>query len=179
TRGLDRTADCCTAASSLCPSRPRPVFSWFGAPASVPHPLGGRDGADRSRGRKHVKSEPRHRGWFGPLGAAVKDRGIEVDTRGVLRRLSVLVVFQLALAGVAVSAASAQGKAGTYIVVLKRGTDSSKKVAEHGRKYGVQNHAVYHHAIDGYSATIPASRLDDIRNDPDVTSVTPDVVAHE
>jgi len=82
-------------------------------------------------------------------------------------------------ASIGVPAVSASSpKSGKYIVVLKKGVDPDKKAAEHGHKYGVVKHFSYRHAIDGYAGTIPESRVDDVRRDPDVRSVTRDFPVH-
>ena len=86
-------------------------------------------------------------------------------------------MFQIVLAGTALPDAHAQEPRGRYIVVLKKGTNASATAIEHGRRYGVLERAVYSHAIDGYSADVPESRVSDLRSDPLVASVFPDVAA--
>jgi subtilisin len=97
-----------------------------------------------------------------------------VDKRNGLRRLSILLVLQAVLVTAAPFISHAQGPEGRYIVVLKNGTDPDAKANEHARRYGLTKRKVYRYALTGYSATIPASRVDQLRADPDVESVSPD-----
>src|SRR6266542_770082 len=89
-----------------------------------------------------------------------------------MRRLGVLLAIQVALAGVAVPWARAQEPRGRFIVVLKRGSDAAATAKSHTKKYGTKTRAVYSHVVDGYSAFVPESRVDELRADPRVLSVT-------
>ena len=98
--------------------------------------------------------------------------------RASRRVLSVFVVTALAsalfLAGVPAGAAGS----GRYIVVLKDSVSSSKAVAsEHARAHRAEIGFVYSHALKGYSAVIPDSRLSAIRSDSRVAYVEADGVA--
>lgn len=97
----------------------------------------------------------------------------------VTRRLA--STFLLVLAAAAVFAGSAAAKAipDRYIVVLNDSVRSPGAVAdEHARKDGARVSNVFSHALKGYAATIPANRVDDVRNDPRVAAVTPDYEVH-
>ena len=49
---------------------------------------------------------------------------------------------------------------GRYIVVLKGGTSDPTAVAnDHGRRYGASVSFVYSHALKGYSAALPDSKV--------------------
>lgn len=62
-----------------------------------------------------------------------------------------------------------------YIVTLKDAVAEPGAVAErHAVAYGAQVTHVYHSALRGYAATIPATRIDAVRADPQVRFVTPD-----
>lgn len=91
-----------------------------------------------------------------------------------MRRLGILLACQVALAGVALPVARAQEPRGRYIVVLRSGADSAATAESHGKKYGTETRAVYRHALTGYSAFVPESRLEALRSDPSVRSVTPE-----
>jgi subtilisin len=94
-----------------------------------------------------------------------------------LRRLALLLCFQVVLAG-AVAAKADDQAPGRYIVLLRRHVDASAKASDHAKRFGIVKSAVYHHAISGYAASIHAARLAALRADRDVVSVFPDVVAH-
>jgi subtilisin family serine protease len=91
----------------------------------------------------------------------------------------------LALAGVAVvalvaptaSGAAAAGPPKSYIVVLRDGAgDPAQVAADHGRRYGAGSaRYVYRSALRGYAATVPESRLGDLRADPRVAFVSEDL----
>jgi subtilisin len=66
---------------------------------------------------------------------------------------------------------------GQYIVVLKDSvTDSSTVASEMGRTHGLSIAQEYSHALKGFSATIPAARLNAVKNDPRVAFVSEDRV---
>jgi subtilisin len=68
---------------------------------------------------------------------------------------------------------------GQYIVVLKGGVSNPKSVArEHARKYGAEVLYTYDDALNGYAARIPAQKLDEVRNDPNVSFVSADRRVH-
>lgn len=110
-------------------------------------------------------------GW---LERGIKRDARNVDTEGTLRRSATGLLLALALVAGAAPAAHANETSGAYIVVLEDGTDPSAAANEHGRRYGVQKRSVYRHALRGYSARIPESRVDDLRKDPDVAYVSAD-----
>src|SRR5215218_7896231 len=68
---------------------------------------------------------------------------------------------------------------GQYIVVLKGGVSDPRDVArEHARKYGAEVLYTYDDALNGYAAHIPAQKLDEVRNDPNVSFVSADRRVH-
>jgi subtilisin len=99
------------------------------------------------------------------------------------RRLLPFLVLTLAAVFVAAGSArptNAPGQAsgsgpGRYIVVLKPSVADASAVAErHARVFGAQVAHVYTSALKGYSATIPANRIDSLRADPQVQFVSAD-----
>ena len=87
------------------------------------------------------------------------------------RRISALVVLGIAALAVVTSATArtdVAGGAGSYIVVLKDGTDANAVANEHAQAHAAAVAFVYSHALNGYAATIPNSRLDEVRADPRV-----------
>jgi subtilisin family serine protease len=92
-----------------------------------------------------------------------------------MRRL-VLVLALLALglvpASTAVSAPAALG----YVVVLDDGANPAAVAADHAAALGVDVGFVYRHALKGYSATVPAASIDDLRADARVAYVERDGV---
>lgn len=65
--------------------------------------------------------------------------------------------------------------AGHFIVVLRTAAPSSELAAQqHRRAYGLSVDHVYSHALKGYSATVPAVRVDALRSDPNVEDVVDD-----
>jgi subtilisin family serine protease len=82
------------------------------------------------------------------------------------------------LAQEAPGGSSASG-AERYIVVLRDDVAGPGQVAnEHARAHGASVGFVYRHAIKGYSAAMPANRLEAIENDPRVAYVEPDGTAY-
>jgi subtilisin len=68
---------------------------------------------------------------------------------------------------------------GQYIVVLKGSVSDPKSVArEHARKYGAEVLYTYDAALNGYAARVPAQKLDEVRNDPNVSFVSADRRVH-
>jgi subtilisin len=64
---------------------------------------------------------------------------------------------------------------GQYIVVLKESVSDPRDVArDHARKYGAEVLHTYDDALNGYAARIPAQRLDEVRNNPNVSFVSAD-----
>jgi subtilisin family serine protease len=80
------------------------------------------------------------------------------------------------VAAFAVSAtAAASASAGKYIVVLKDSVGDPGAVArQQARDDGARVSHVYSHALKGYAAAIPASKLAAVRSDPRVNWVEPD-----
>jgi subtilisin family serine protease len=91
-----------------------------------------------------------------------------------MRRFSiVLALLVLALVPAAgAGSASLQG----YVVVLESGTNPSAVAAEHAQRLGVDVGFVYRHALQGYSALVPAAALGDLRADSRVAYVEADAV---
>ena len=88
-----------------------------------------------------------------------------------MRRLSLLALLAFAL----IPAATAGGAAPQgYIVVLQSGTNPSAVAAEHAQTLGVDVGFVYRHALEGYSALVPAGAVDDLRADSRVAYVERD-----
>ena len=88
--------------------------------------------------------------------------------------LSLICVIALASG----SSASSNNATGRYIVVLKDGVAAPGQVADQqGRRYGAAVGYVYSHALKGYSATLPVSRVDDVRADSRVDYVVRDGTA--
>lgn len=96
----------------------------------------------------------------------------------MLRRLAVLLALATAFTLSLVTLAPAQAveqAPGRYIVVLRdTGADPGAVAREHVRTYGASVGWVYRYALKGYSATIPADRLGQVRSDPRVAFVSPD-----
>jgi len=100
-----------------------------------------------------------------------------------------MVVALLAAAGVALAQQSATPDAsggspgnvidGQYIVVLNEGVSDPRDVArDHARKYGAEVLYTYDEALNGYAARVPAQKVDEVRNDPNVSFVSADRRAH-
>jgi subtilisin family serine protease len=88
------------------------------------------------------------------------------------------IVAGTALASIASPASAATGRS-AWIVVLK-GEPSSRSAsvaAQHAARYGADVRFTYSHALNGYAATIPDARIDQVRRDPAVASVVRDGVA--
>jgi subtilisin family serine protease len=66
----------------------------------------------------------------------------------------------------------------SYIVVLKPGVDPTLMAAVHSVRLGLQVGFVYTHAIQGYSALLPAAALDALRNDARVAYIERDQEVH-
>ena len=65
----------------------------------------------------------------------------------------------------------------SYIVVFKESVKNVPEVAsEMARTHGAAMGFTYEHAIKGFSATIPEARLAQLKNDPRVESVEPDLL---
>src|SRR4051794_1018444 len=90
-----------------------------------------------------------------------------------MRRLVVV----LALSVLALTFAASAG-ASRYIVVLKQGTNAPAVAAAQAATYDLGLGFVYSHALDGYSAEVPAAALDDLRADPRVAYVEKDGTMH-
>ncbi|MFN2616733.1 MAG: S8 family peptidase [Thermoleophilaceae bacterium] len=88
--------------------------------------------------------------------------------------LAATVALAVLAAAIPAGGAAATGS-GRYIVVLKGGTSDPGAVAnDHGRRYGARVSNVYGHALKGYSATIPESKVDDLRRNSSVAYVERD-----
>jgi subtilisin family serine protease len=89
-----------------------------------------------------------------------------------MHRLALAIALLIALVPAA-TAATAPPAAG-YIVVLDTGADPAAVAADHAGALGVQIGFVYRHALKGYSATVPAAALDELRADARVALVERD-----
>jgi hypothetical protein len=94
-----------------------------------------------------------------------------------LRRLAGAGAAALCLA-LPAAASAAKPIPGQYIVVLKHGNDSAAVAAQHRRAAGARVMHTYGHAVDGYAARLSDSGLREVKADPRVAFVTPDVEAH-
>lgn len=97
-------------------------------------------------------------------------------TRGALASGGVgcLIGVVAALAPATVAAAPDR-----YIVVLKDGIPNPTAVAgEHGDRHEVKPRSVYRHALKGYSAAIPRTRVEALRRDKRVDYIEPDSMMH-
>ncbi len=88
------------------------------------------------------------------------------------RLLAVLLLLVLALVPTA-TAEPAAAPAG-YVVVLESGANPAAVATEHARRFGLDVGFVYRHALEGYSALVPASALGDLRADSRVAYVERD-----
>ena len=91
-----------------------------------------------------------------------------------MRRLGSVLFLTLVLAAGVAPAAHALPKAGTYIVVLRSGTDAGAAARAHGRRFGFRARYVYRSALRGYAATLTASDLAVLRRNPNVLTVRRD-----
>jgi subtilisin len=86
---------------------------------------------------------------------------------------SLVVGIVAALGGTSAPATGAG--AGRYIVVLKESVAHPRSVAmSHASEHAVEIGFVYRHALKGYSATIPESRVDDLGQDDRVAFISED-----
>ena len=90
-------------------------------------------------------------------------------------RAALLTILAAGLLAAIAQPAAGAPVPGRYIVVLKGGTGDPAAVGrdQHGR-FGVGVGHVYRYALRGFAATIPASRLGDVRRDPRVAFVSQD-----
>jgi subtilisin family serine protease len=65
-----------------------------------------------------------------------------------------------------------------YIVQLRARDDAGVQTQRLARQYGLNVGFVYRYALNGFAAVIPAQRLAQVRNDPAVLFVEPDLVIH-
>src|SRR5687767_11691041 len=63
---------------------------------------------------------------------------------------------------------------GKYIVVLKDGADADESARDLGSRHGLAVGHVYHAALNGFSAEVPAARLAALMADPSVAFVSED-----
>jgi subtilisin family serine protease len=96
-----------------------------------------------------------------------------------LTRTTTLTALSFICALMIVAALPAIGEGssavGRYIVVLEGGVSDPGAVArDHGRSHSARVSHVYRHAIEGYAATLPEGRVDDIERDPRVAYVERD-----
>ncbi len=70
-----------------------------------------------------------------------------------------------------------EGPPGSYIVVLRDGSDPRQVADDHNRRFNAELSHVYSAALNGYAARIPQTRLADLRADPRVSYVEADGTA--
>lgn len=90
------------------------------------------------------------------------------------RRLVVPSIALLIAIALVPAATAAPAQVGRYIVVLRQGTDAASVAREHAARFGAQVGFIYTAAIDGYAAAIPDARLEMLRADPRVLSISDD-----
>ncbi len=87
----------------------------------------------------------------------------------------VLGVFILILCSSSFMGSKQAGVSDRYIVVLQDWvTHPSERAKDLASRHGLSLGHVYHHALKGFSATVPGQRLKNLQDDPDVKSVTAD-----
>lgn len=91
-----------------------------------------------------------------------------------MKKLSFSLVLLVAFTGIAYAEAPQDKIPGKYIVVLQDSADPSAVAPEMGRAYGLAVAETYSHALKGFSATIPAARLNAVKNDPRVAFISED-----
>jgi subtilisin len=91
----------------------------------------------------------------------------------LLISLSALVAA-IVVVSLTASAAFAGPVPGRYIVVLKSGADPGAVSRDQHDRFGATPGHLYRRALDGFVASIPAGRVDDVRRDPRVASVVQD-----
>jgi subtilisin family serine protease len=91
-------------------------------------------------------------------------------------RRTLIVLALLVLALVPASTAGSGTAPLGYIVVLDPSANAAAVAADHAQRLGVDVGFVYRHALEGYSAAIPAAALDDVRADTRVAYVERDSV---
>jgi subtilisin family serine protease len=90
------------------------------------------------------------------------------------KRVLIVVAILLALLPPGPAFGSPEARQ-AVVVVLRDGADAHRVAAAHGRAYDATVNHVYGHALRGYSATVPRSRLAWIAADPRVAYVVSDV----
>lgn len=65
-----------------------------------------------------------------------------------------------------------------YIVQLKAGVEPRQAARRLAEAHGLRVGQVYRYALNGFAAFIPAARLEQVRRDPEVLQVEPDLVVH-
>jgi aqualysin 1 len=89
-------------------------------------------------------------------------------------------VFAVALTVPGVSQAvpaPPEGAPGSYIVVLRDGSNQRQVADDHNRRFNAEVSHVYSTALNGYAARIPSARLANLRADPRVAYVEADGTA--
>jgi subtilisin len=97
------------------------------------------------------------------------------------RSLAAAALFLLVfgIVGVAPATIAREGRAISYIVVLKDGVSRPGAVAaQHARRFGLDVAFVYRSALHGYAATIPEALLDRVTADERVAFVSEDRPVH-
>ena len=89
-----------------------------------------------------------------------------------MKPLRLLVCILLLAAVAPYVPASAAPEVGRYVVSLKKDRNPQVTASQHRARYGAKADRYYTSAIKGYSAMIPNHRVDELRADPSVISVT-------
>ena len=94
--------------------------------------------------------------------------------------LAVALTATLLVSGNAFPAAAAQGGELEAVIVVLAGVpgDPEASAREVARSHGARLGFVYRHALQGFSADVPATRLAELADDPRVAMVEPDQRVH-
>jgi subtilisin family serine protease len=93
----------------------------------------------------------------------------------MFRRATLVLALLLLVAGlVPATSAARPAKPDRYIVVLEQGVNPAAVAAEHARRHGAKRSKLYRAALNGYAASIPRSRVDNVRADSRVAYVERD-----
>lgn len=101
-----------------------------------------------------------------------------IKIKSLVGSWALIAALTAAVWGTAVAANNSSHREGAlpdqYIVVLKDGQDSDLVASELAQSQGLGLGHVYKYALRGFSATIPAARLNAIKNDPRVEYISED-----
>lgn len=99
---------------------------------------------------------------------------MRITPRAVALGAALLVMPGTAYAATGASAASGDEGAKRYIVTLVDDAKPGAVAKQHSQRHDAQVRHVYKHALNGYSARIPASQVARVQADERVDAVTPD-----